>query len=150
MFHPSLASAYEPQQRHFGRAIRACFTLAGCYWIVIYAMQWLGMIDHDQLRELRAGQTMIYFILLSLWGVEYLRESRRLKRVIARSEELGVAVSRISTDDLSPSLGTFAILHPIAPSSMSAWIFPILNIAGLVVAAILIAQRYVAAFSAAW
>ena len=75
--HETLTKTYEPQHRLFGRLIRLCFSFAGCFWILIYGMQWLALIDHDALRDLRSGQTMIYFILLSLWGIEYLRETSK-------------------------------------------------------------------------
>ncbi|MBU3678114.1 MAG: hypothetical protein FGM32_00715 [Candidatus Kapabacteria bacterium] len=149
MFDPSLAAVYEPQHRLFGRLIRLCFSFAGCYWILIYGMQWRSMVDHDQLRELRSGQTLIYFILLSLWGIEYLREARRLKLLIRRSEELGVPVSNVSVSNISHGTGSFAVLHPIAPSTASHWTFPVLNAVGLAVALYLIAQRYIAALTAA-
>lgn len=149
MFDPSLTAVYEPQHRLFGRLIRLCFTFAGCYWILIYGMQWLSMVDHDQLRELRSGQTLIYFILLSLWGIEYLRETRRLKHLIRRSEELGVAVSRVSVSDISSGSGSFAVLRPIAPSSVRNWTFPVINAMGLAIAIYLIAHRYIAALTAA-
>ncbi|MFM8771359.1 MAG: hypothetical protein ACKOE4_04970 [Candidatus Kapaibacterium sp.] len=149
MFDPSLAAVYEPQHRLFGRLIRLCFTFAGCYWILIYSMQWLSMVDHDQLRELRSGQTLIYFILLSIWGIEYLREARRLKYLIRRSEELGVAVSCVSLSDISSGSGSFAVLRPIAHSSVGSWTFPVINVTGLAVALYLISHRYIAAFMAA-
>lgn len=146
--HPSLSLVYEPQYKLFARVLRLNFSFAGCFWVLIYGMQWLSLVDHEQLRELRSGQTMIYFILLSLWGIEYLRETRRLKHLIRRSEELGVAVSAVSTIDISPRTGSFVILHPIAPSSgITHWVFPVINIGGLGVALYLIAQRYIAALS---
>jgi len=145
--HETLTTVYDPQHRLFGRLIRLCFSFAGCFWILIYGMQLLALIDHEQLRDLRSGQTMIYFILLSLWGIEYLRETRRLKLLIRRSEELGVAVSAVSTMDIAPRTGSFAILHPIASSSATHWIFPVLNVTGMSVALYLITQRYIAALS---
>ncbi|HBB26353.1 MAG TPA: hypothetical protein DCZ59_08825 [Bacteroidetes bacterium] len=147
--HPSVTTVYDPQHALFGRLVRLCFSFAGCYWILIYALQWLSLIDHDQLRDFRSGQTMIYFILLSLWGIEYLRETRRLKLLIRRSEELDVRVSKVELNDLSPKTGSFAILHPVGPgSSAIAWVFPVLNVTGLAVALYLIAQRYIVAISA--
>jgi hypothetical protein len=144
----SFAQVYEPQHALFGRLVRMCFTFAGCYWIVIYLLQWLLLIDQDQLRDFRSGQTLIYFILLSLWGVEYLRETRRLKQLIRRSEELDVRVSRISLSDLHPRTGSFAILRPVGVLSAKQWIFPVLNITGLALAVYLIVQRYAAAIIA--
>ena len=146
--HESITTVYDRQHKLFGRLVRMCFTFAGCYWIVIYIFQWLSLIDHDQLRDFRSGQTIIYFILLSLWGVEYLREARRLKQLIRRSEELDVRVSQVTLNDIFPLAGSFAILHPIGSSSSGHWVFPVLNIAGLAVAVFLIAQRYIVALSA--
>lgn len=146
--HETLTTVYDPQHRLFGRLIRLCFSFAGCFWILIYGMHWLALIDHEQLRDLRSGQTMIYFILLSLWGIEYLRETRRLKLLIRRSEELGVAVSAVSSTDIAPRLGGFVILRPIAPSSsLTHYVFPVINVSGLGLALYLIAQRYIAALS---
>jgi hypothetical protein len=145
--HETLTKTYEPQHRLFGRLIRLCFSFAGCFWILIYGMQWLALIDHDALRDLRSGQTMIYFILLSLWGIEYLRETRRLKLLIRRSEDLDVAVSSVSLSDVTPHTRSFAVLYPIAPSPLIHWLFPVVNAGGLGMALYLITQRYIAALS---
>lgn len=145
--HATLAQVYDRQHQLFGRLIRLCFSFAGCFWIVIYGMQWLSLISVDQLRNLRSGQTMIYFILLSLWGIEYLRETRRLKLLIRRSDDLNVAVSSVSLADILPRTGAFAVLYPIAPLSTSHWFFPALNVTGLIVSLYLICQRYIAALS---
>ncbi len=144
---PTISSVYTAQQQRFARLIRMSFTIAGCYWIVIYVMNWLSVIDHDQLRDLRSGQTLIYFVLLSLWGVEYLREVRRLKVLIATSEELARPVSAVTLIDIASSANAFSILAPTVPSAWPAWIFPILNIGGLIAAATLIIARYAAAFA---
>lgn len=144
---PTISSVYSAQQQRFARLIRLSFTIAGCYWIVIYAMNWSSAIDHDQLRDLRSGQTLIYFILLSLWGIEYLREVRRLKVLIAKSEELARPVSTITLAEVSASANNFSILAPVISLTFSSWIFPILNIGGLLAAASLIIARYAAALA---
>lgn len=144
MLHTSFAP-YLTQQRVFSRVIKLLFAAAGCYWIVIYGFQVLGWIDHLTLKTLRDGQTMIYFVLLTLWGMEYMRETKRLKKIISVADASGSRVHDLALSQV-PSLGsTLTILWPLG-SGPAAMIYTLINIGGLILAATLICLRYFAAF----
>lgn len=143
MLHSSFAP-YQRQQRLFSRIIKSLFGAAGCFWIVIYTLHFLGHVDHTELASLRGGQTAVYFILLTLWGLEYMREVRRYKALIALAENLHAAVRDVEISQLSNISSTFAVLGPVGPGG--SYVFPAINVIGLVTAAMLIVMRYVAAF----
>ena len=144
MLHSSFAP-YLAQQRVFSRVIKLMFATAGCYWIVIYGFQVLGWIDHETLKILRGGQTMIYFVLLTLWGMEYMRETKRLKKLISAADDLGSRVHDMSLSQVHSPGSTLTILWPLGPGP-AALIYALINIGGLFLAAVLIGMRYIAAF----
>lgn len=118
------------------------FTAAGCFWILIYVLHFLEKLDHAQLASLRGGQTPVYFILLTLWGLEYMREVRRYKLLVALAEESCCAVGDVELFDLDSSTSVFAVLGPVG--SNRSYVFPMVNIVGLTAAAVLILMRYAA------
>jgi len=107
-------------------------------------MQW---IDHETLRSLRGGQTMIYFVLLTLWGMEYMRESKRLKKLIVIADASGCQVHDVTFSQIPAPGALFTVLRPVEPTA-AAYVFTAVNIGGLVLAGYLIGMRYFAAFSA--
>lgn len=90
---------------------------------------------------------MIYFVLLTLWGMEYMRETKRLKKLIAIADESGCRVQDVTMSQI-PSPGTLlTIFTPLGPGAAS-FLFAAINIGGLALAGFLISMRYIAAFSA--
>ncbi len=116
----------------FRTLLKSLFTAAGIYWLFIYGLDAAGQITHDELAILRGGQTLIYFILLSLWGVDYMREAKMLRRVLESGGDITSA--------------SYAVLTGTSGSATS-WILPLLNITGLLVSTILIVKQYVVLFS---
>lgn len=104
-------------------------------------------IDHETLKNLRGGQTMIYFVLLTLWGMEYMRETKRLKRLIVVADELGCRVQDIMASQVPSPGALFTILRPLGPGA-AAYAVAAVNVLGLALAGYLIGMRYIAAFSA--
>jgi hypothetical protein len=145
MLHASFAP-YLRQQRLFSRPVKWLFACAGCYWILIYGFQVLGWIDHEMLKTLRGGQTMIYFVLLTLWGMEYMRETKRLKKLIMIANSTGKPVQDIELSQLSSPGSMLTILWPLGPSA-AAYVFTLINVGGLLLASTLIILRYIAAFN---
>lgn len=146
MLHASFAP-YIKQQRAFSVGIKWLFACAGCYWILIYGLQLMQSIDHETLKNLRGGQTMIYFVLLTLWGMEYMRETKRLKRLIVVADELGCRVQDIMASQVPSPGALFTILRPLGPGA-AAYAVAAVNVVGLALAGYLIGMRYIAAFSA--
>jgi hypothetical protein len=144
MLHSSFAP-YLSQQQVFSRVIKLLFAAAGCYWIVIYGFQVLGWIDHHTLKTLRDGQTMIYFVLLTLWGMEYMRETKRLKKIISVADASGSRVQDLALSEVLSNGTALTILWPLG-SGPAALMYTLINIGGLVLAATLICMRYIAAF----
>lgn len=148
MLNTSIETWYSPQKRLFRRVVSLCFTFAGIYWLIIYGLVAADMLSVDELKALRGGQTMIYFILLTIWGVEYLREARRLKNVITLSNELGCPPQDIQAGQIGNTIGSFAIISGFS-GAPKTWIIPGANLLGLTVSASLILIQYLNLFQAA-
>lgn len=86
----------------------------------------------------------MYFILLTLWGLEYMREVRRLKALIALAESTNTAVRDVEISQLAADTSRFGVLRPAG--AKGSYLFPVINIVGLATAAVLILARYAAAF----
>ncbi len=104
MLHPSLHGLYVPQRTLYGRLLRLAFALAGMFWFMLYAM------PTQQHATFRSGQSVIYFILLSVWGIDYLRESRRLTLVMSAANHRGCAPNEVTEDDVRSSRRAFAVI----------------------------------------
>lgn len=146
MLHASFAP-YIKQQQMFSRRIKWLFACAGSYWILIYGFQVLQWIDHETLKSLRGGQTMIYFVLLTLWGMEYMRETRRLKKLITIADASAIRVCDVELLHVPSTGSLLTILWPLGPG-VAAIVYTLINVGGLVLATVLIGMRYIAAFNA--
>ncbi len=137
--HPSIVALYGSQKKLFKRLISSAFSLAGCYWIFIYACRWMGVITEHDIAVLRSGQTLPYFVLLTLWGMEYLRETRRLKAVIRVANQLDKPPVAVEFSSLGSSKHSFGILIPI---QKRVTVPLLVNVVGLTVSAFLIVKQY--------
>lgn len=149
MLNTSIQSWYAPQKKVFQRVVSLCFTFAGVYWLIIYGFTAFDMLSPDELKSLRSGQTMIYFVLLTLWGVEYLRESRRLKKVLVTANTMDCTPENVQAGHVADSIGSFAIINGFA-NAPKTWIVPVINLLGLTLSASLILIQYVNVFQAAF
>jgi hypothetical protein len=138
MLHSSIHNQYVPQRALFGRLLRLAFAFAGMFWFLLYA---LPIETHETLRS---GQSVIYFILLSLWGIDYLREAKRLRIIIEIANERQCPPNDVTSQDIAAKHRSFAVtpwtngsFHPLAAAM---WLM-------VVVALVLIAKQYLAALA---
>ena len=148
MYHESIAATYERQHALFKRLVSLAFSLAGVYWLVMYGMEFGGLLNSEDMQVLRSGQSIIYFVLLTLWGVEYLRETRRMKSVWSIAGERGVPPQLVTAEELASKGASFAVVKPVAFSS-GGMVMILVNNAGLVIAYVLIVLQYVRLFALA-
>lgn len=141
MLHTTIDEFYIVQKRSFKKIISSLFGLAGIFWLVIYCLSWLQVATHDEVRTLRSGQSIIYFVLLTLWGVEYLRETKRLKRVIAEANASGVSPDAVPLSEIPEHQALFSVLR-VTPTNVKSVIFPLINWSGFIVCAVLIFRQY--------
>jgi len=141
LLHESISSFYDLQKKQFDRIVRLSFTAAGTYWLVIYALRALDILEVSQLAQLRAGQTWVYFLLLTAWGVESLREAKRYKAVVRVSNDECRLPNEVSMTDLGKESRSFAITRPL-PSDSRSRVMPLVNILLLFLSVVLIAKQY--------
>lgn len=118
-----------------------CFALAGMFWIVIY----LQPIETHM--ALRSGQSIIYFVLMTVWGLDYMREQRRLSVIIAAANQRGIPPCEVEFAAVADSASLFSMLTP--SRGIAGVIFPIIFTAGLLAAYALVIMQYIMAFRGA-
>lgn len=145
MLNPTLRDLYVVERKRFKRMLTLCFSMAGLYWFVIYAIVGFDLTSDPAANALalRSGQTVIYLILMTLWGVDYLREERRLKIVIETANGRDTKPDAVMASDIDGKrLGAFSILRPKG-TGKAPFVMPLVNLAGLACAAWLIVMQYV-------
>ncbi len=142
MLHATIDQGYTPQKKVFKRIVSMLFATAGVYWLFIYGFKFAGMLHPGDMEAFRAGQTFIYFVLLTLWGVEYLREAKRLKAVMDIANEKGCAPNAIEAHELGSSLASFGIIRGL-PNAPKTWILPLVNLFGVALSSAMIILQYV-------
>lgn len=143
MLHTSITVLYASQRAVFKRIVTMSFAFAGMYWFLIYGIL-LGSSAadaHSQAQALRTGQTIIYFILLFVWGLDYFREQKRLHVIIDLATAKSLPPDRITRTDVEDRLHLFSVFKPLQGSRF-AWIVPGVNIVGLTVSTVLICLQW--------
>jgi len=109
--------------------------LAGLLWIAIY------LLPLDKHAALRSGQSVIYFVLLTLWGLDYMREERRLTAVIKVANDKGLPPNSVEFNDVQQHKNLFSVtsLRP----GFRGMILPLIFILGLIAGSVLIVMQYV-------
>ncbi len=139
MLHHTISDRYVRQRTMYGRLLRMCFAFAGMFWIVIY----LQPIESHE--ALRAGQSVIYFILMTVWGLDYMREQRRLTLIITAANQRGIPPSELEFAAVADRASLFSMLTP--SRGVAGIVFPIIFSAGLVSAYVLVIMQYITAFT---
>jgi len=145
MLHTSITELYQPQRTIFKRIVTMSFALAGVYWFVIYGISFGSAASdaHDVARALRSGQTLIYFTLLFVWGLDYFREQQRLRLIIDLATVKALPPDRITREDVVDRLHLFSVFtFTDKDRSRFAWVVPCVNVVGLAVSTVLILLQW--------
>lgn len=138
MLHHSIASRYVAQRRVYGKILRALFAITGLYWIFIYVLPSLSELE---VLNLRGGQTMVYFVLLTVWGLDYLREERRLGAVINAANRLSTIPNLVTMADLGTKQTLFTMVVPPRGTPWTLW--NVIFATGITAGAVLMIWQYV-------
>ena len=141
MLHHTIADRYVRQRTMYGRLLRMCFAFAGMFWIVIYLQP---LHSHEALRS---GPSVIYFILMTVWGLDYMREQRRLTLIINAANERGIPPNELEFAAVADRASLFSMLTP--SRGIAGIVFPIIFTAGLISAYVLVVMQYIMAFRGA-
>lgn len=135
MLHTSISSLYVGQRKIYTQVLRLCFTLAGLYWIAIY------LLPLEKHAPLRTGQSVIYFFLMTLWGLDYLREQRRLTVIIKAANAKEVPPYAVEFADVAAHDSLFTMLR----FRRGLWgiFIPLIFGLGLSTAIVLVVLQYV-------
>ncbi len=98
------------------------------------------MLPLEKHATLRAGQSVIYFILMTLWGLDYLREQRRLAVIIKAANVKEISPIAVEYSDV---VAYDALFTMVAFRSGFWGVFvPLLFGVGLATSIVLIVLQY--------
>jgi hypothetical protein len=145
-FHPSIQDAFARQASLFQRWLQMSFAAAGIFWIVLYIAQYTTSMEQTAYANARAAQTPIYFILLTLWGIFYLRTAAALRCVAQISNERSTVFSAVQLAQIPPEqLHMFGTMVRATPTRRG-YIMPSVNVVLLVASNVLIILQYCRVF----
>ncbi len=139
MLHSSLSSLYVAQRRTYTRLLRFCFAFAGIFWFLLYAL------PPDSHTTLRSTQSVIYFVLMTLWGLDYMREQRRLSVIIELANSKNIPPNAVTADHLGSRVSMFTMLRPTG--NLRTSVLPVVFTIGILAAGCLILWQYVRAIT---
>lgn len=123
------------------------FFLAGMFWLVIYGFRWANTISAEELTMLRSAQSPIYFVLMTLWGIGYLRQAARLRLLAAIGNAARKPINEITLREIPESkLHLLGELYAIT-TSLRAYVMPTFNLILLVLTGYLVVAQYTRAVS---
>ena len=124
LFSESIRSLYEPQRNRLKRITSLLFGCAGFLWFILYLPESIMPFQGHQVFKLK--QYQVYVVLLTLWGLDFRREFKRLDCIVRKSKELNKDISQISKEDIYDSLHLFEVFTLI-PSSKGYHIALLIN-----------------------
>jgi hypothetical protein len=124
LFSDSIRSLYEPQRNRLKRITSMLFACAGCLWFFLYLPESIMPFQGHEMFKLK--QYQIYVVLMTLWGLDFRREHKRLDFIIRKSKELNKDISHITKEDISDALHLFEI-YSLIPGSKGYHIALIIN-----------------------
>lgn len=81
---------------------------------------------------------------MTVWGLDYMREQRRLSVIIAAANQRGIPPQEVEFAAVADRASLFSMLTP--SSGVAGIIFPIVFTAGLASAYVLVIMQYFMAF----
>ncbi len=90
---------FEPQRRLLRHFLRLSFTIAGLFWFVLWFPQ-LAALNPEQLAQFKVQQYQLYLVLLTLWGIDLKRHSKRLAFLLRFSAVQGKRWYEVSAEEL--------------------------------------------------
>jgi hypothetical protein len=138
-----IQALYSQERSLLQRLIRILFSIAGISWFLLLLPP--EIISPDRYILFKSNQYQLYLVLMTLWGYDYRRESRRLAAIATVSSTLQKPVDQLNIHDLDKDLHLFEILR-LKPKAGRRHFAIWLNNGLLLVSAGMIIRQFIALF----
>ena len=132
----SIRVLYESKRNRLKRITSLLFACAGCLWFFLYLPE--SVLPFQGHEEFKLKQYQIYVVLMTLWGLDFRREFKRIDFIARKSHELKKDIASIDSNDIKDSLHLFEV-YSFLPGAKGYhiaviinWIFCMLGIALLI------------------
>ncbi|MBI3258016.1 MAG: hypothetical protein HYZ54_00815 [Ignavibacteriae bacterium] len=113
---PELSVLFVPSRKLLRRVLMSLFSIAGLSWfLLLLPSSTINQAKHDIFK---ANQYQLYLLLLTLWGYDFRRQSKRLEWLIEFSKDRK-SISEITKEDvtLAGKLSLFEVFTKYKGSS---------------------------------
>ena len=136
LYSESIRDLYEAKRNRLKRITSMLFACAGCLWFFLYLPE--SVLPFQGHEEFKLKQYQIYVVLMTLWGLDFRREFKRIDFIARKSHELKKDIASIDSNDIKDSLHLFEV-YSFLPGAKGYhiaviinWIFCMLGIALLI------------------
>lgn len=136
LYSESIRVLYEAKRNRLKRITSLLFACAGCLWFFLYLPE--SILPFQGHEAFKLKQYQIYVVLMTLWGLDFRREYKRIEFIARKSHELKKDIVSIDHTDIKDSLHLFEV-YSFLPGAKGYhiaviinWIFCILGIGLLI------------------
>jgi hypothetical protein len=124
LFSDSIRDLYEAKRKRMKRITSLLFGTAGCLWFVLYLPE--SILPFQGHEAFKLKQYQIYVVLMTLWGLDYMREFKRIDILARTSHSLKKDITLIDKDDIADHLNVFEV-YSFLPGAKGYHIAVIIN-----------------------
>jgi hypothetical protein len=124
LYSESIRVLYESKRNRLKRITSLLFASAGCLWFFLYLPESIMPFQGHEAFKLK--QYQIYVVLMTLWGLDFRREFKRIDFIARKSHELKKDIMQIDSNDIKDSLHLFEV-YTFLPGAKGYHIAVIIN-----------------------
>ena len=124
LYSESVRVLYEAKRNRLKRITSLLFACAGCLWFFLYLPE--SILPFQGHEAFKLKQYQIYVVLMTLWGLDFRREYKRIEFIARKSHELKKDITSIDSNDIEDSLHLFEV-YSFLPGAKGYHIAVIIN-----------------------
>jgi len=124
LYSDSIRELYESKRNRLKRITSLLFACAGCLWFFLYLPE--SVLPFQGHEAFKLKQYQIYVVLLTLWGLDFRREFKRIEFIARTSHELKKDIALVDSADIKDSIHLFEV-YSFLPGAKGYHIAVIIN-----------------------
>lgn len=124
LYSESIRALYETKRKRLKRITSLLFAIAGCLWFFLYLPESIMPFQGHEAFKLK--QYQIYVVLMTLWGLDFRREFKRVDMIARISHALQKDITLVDKDDIAEHIHLFEV-YTILPGSKGYHIAVFIN-----------------------
>jgi len=124
LYSDSIRGLYESKRNRLKRITSLLFACAGCLWFFLYLPE--SVLPFQGHEAFKLKQYQIYVVLLTLWGLDFRREFKRIEFIARTSHTLNKDITQVDSIDINDSMHLFEV-YTFLPGAKGYHVAVIIN-----------------------